>query len=146
MCIGVVYSISLLCGILSLWIHHNSGIHSVVDVHLLFCFPYWQLLWTTMLWTFLYTSFDGHMHIFGGFTVSTCLTLLDSSKVFSKVVPIYLNISSEWVFCSFTYSPVLNIVSPFVVPVDVQQNLTEFACLLETLISYSKSKQYLVLT
>ena len=86
-----------------------------------------------------------YARIFVGFTVSTYLTLFDSSKVFSKVVPIYLTISSEWVFCSFTYSPILNIVSPFVVPVDVQQNLAEFACLLETLISYSKSKQYLVL-
>ena len=86
-----------------------------------------------------------YARIFVGFTVSTYLTLFDSSKVFSKVVPIYLTISSEWVFCSVTYSPILNIVSPFVVPVDVQQNLAEFACLLETLISYSKSKQYLVL-
>ena len=55
-----------------------------------------------------------HAHIFVWFTVSTCLTLLDSSEVFSKVVPICLTISSECVFCLFTYSPKLNIVSPFV--------------------------------
>ena len=97
-CILVICSFLWLYIILSYEYTTHVFIYSPVDRHF-GCCQCW-LVWTVLLWIFLYTYFGEHIHLFRlgmysgvellGHKVGVCLILVDFVKLFSKAVVIKL--------------------------------------------------------